>query len=655
MGEEWTRRSSKDSSGSAKTYGGIAGYEPCPEDGVTGWATTYSLTMGLQHELGIGPVVANFGPGTLAGIQARPDTALGEENANIRNILQCGLFAKGYWGGSGDGTYSSTTDRAVTEMAYDMGTTSPGEPQFVTPEVFKALLSMDAYVVTAGGTEKVRHIRQSLMKALQYEVGIPEDLANGNFGPGTKAGLRRNPVSVGSTGILVQLFSAACVFDEPVGNVRTTFTHSFDADLEEFVKIFQRFSALDDTGRGDYRTWAQLLISTGDPDRSASGCDTRFTIAADRARALFDDGYRYVGRYLGEPPESTLNKELQPGELANIFDAGLSVFPIWQYNARELADFSYTSGFQVALRAHERAVHHGFNRGTVIYFAVDYDVTQADIESNIVPYFSGVPAGLINQGKRYVHGVYGARNVGAEVTKSTYARWSSVSGMSRGFSGNLGFPLPANWAFNQIKEFTFTGGGTEFDLDNDVHKSGTDQGQESVNKPSTPSDEFVAYVQMLYDWELNHGSAGPSLRVMEYIRSGSHNEFQWKRLLGGVDEAFIAYANEHGAYLMREFEDSFTGHELGADTRPGTPIARNCSRRPESVRPSVSPTSSRTRTGTCSPRRSVVARTSSTPSGSTTSATETWGDSAITSTGVSGGGDGRERGVHGPQRAHHGG
>lgn len=519
-----------------KTYGGIAGYEPCPEDGVTGWATMYSLTMGLQHELGIGPVVANFGPGTLDGLRARPDIALGEENANICNIVQYGLFAKGYWGGSGDGTYSSTTDGAVTEMAYDMGIIAPGEPQFVTPKVFKALLSMDAYVVTAGGTEKVRRIQQwlngkyqhkstfflgpcdghfsrsvqqSLMKAIQYEVGIPEDLANGNFGPGTEAGLKRNTVLLGSSGIFVWLFSAACVFNEPIGDVRTTFTYSFDADLEEFVKIFQRFSALDDTGRGDYRTWAQLLISTGDPDRPASGCDTRFTITADRARALFDDEYRYVGRYLDEPPESTLNKELQPGELADIFDAGLSVFPIWQYNARELADFSYTRGFQDALRAHDRAVHYGFNRGTVIYFAVDYDATQADIESNIVPYFNGVLAGLINRGKRYVHGVYGSRNVCAEVTKHTYARWSFVSGMSWGFSGNLGFPLPANWAFNQIKEFTFTGGGTEFDLDNDVHKSGTDQGQKSVSKPSTPSDEFVAYVRMLYDLALDHGSADP--------------------------------------------------------------------------------------------------------------------------------------------------
>ena len=31
------------------TYSGIAGYDRCPENGKTNWATMYSLTQGLQH------------------------------------------------------------------------------------------------------------------------------------------------------------------------------------------------------------------------------------------------------------------------------------------------------------------------------------------------------------------------------------------------------------------------------------------------------------------------------------------------------------------------------------------------------------------------------------------------------------------------------
>ncbi|WP_219816654.1 glycoside hydrolase domain-containing protein [Arthrobacter sp. ZGTC131] len=163
-----------------------------------------------------------------------------------------------------------------------------------------------------------------------------------------------------------------------------------------------------------------------------------------------------------------MDKEIKPGELNVIFGAGLKVLPIYQDNARLLSDFTYSQGYQHAVRAHQLAASYGFNRGTVIYFAVDYDATQEDIDAAIIPYFQGVQAGLASNGKKYVHGVYGSRNVCLNVTAKTFARYSFVSGMSWGFSGNLGFPLPANWSFNQIKEFTVTNGADAFDLDNDV-------------------------------------------------------------------------------------------------------------------------------------------------------------------------------------------
>ena len=45
-------------------------------------------------------------------------------------------------------------------------------------------------------------------------------------------------------------------------------------------------------------------------------------------------------------------------------------------------------------------------------------------------------------GGTYKVGVYGARNVCIQVSEKGYANTSFVSGMSTGFSGNLGFPLP---------------------------------------------------------------------------------------------------------------------------------------------------------------------------------------------------------------------
>ncbi|QFZ21486.1 glycoside hydrolase domain-containing protein [Saccharothrix syringae] len=574
------------------TYRAAPGYEPCPENGRTGWATVYALTMGLQHELGISPVVAGFGPGTLARLRARGPIGPGEPNANICDIVQYGLFAKGYWGGAGEGRYSSVTAAAVREMADDLGVATEEPYLSLSPKLFKALLSMDACVLTAGGSEKVREVQrwlngryqhrstyflgpcdghfsrdvqQALVKAIQYEVGIPEEQANGNFGPGTQEGLRRNEVAEGASGIFVRLFSAACVFNEPVDDTVTTFKETFDARLREFVEAFQRFSALDVTGRGDFRTWAQLLVSTGDPSRPATACDTRFTITPARARVLYDAGYRYVGRYLEDPPGSTLDKQIQPGELEGVFGTGMRVFPIWQYSAREPADFTYAKGFDDALRAHARGLHHGFNHGTVIYFAVDYDATQAEIESNVVPYFNGVVAGLANQGKRYVHGVYGSRNVCAQVTKHTQARWSFVSGMSWGFSGNLGFPLPANWAFNQVREFRFTAGADAFDLDNDVHRPGADAGQGSVNQPVDPSDGFVAHVEGLHRLATVYDSSRADRLVAQYARHRRYDDFQWQQLIGPIDRGFVDYAESRGASPMTEFLDGFTGHALGVE------------------------------------------------------------------------------------------
>lgn len=177
-------------------------------------------------------------------------------------------------------------------------------------------------------------------------------------------------------------------------------------------------------GAGVYPTWCQVLISTGDPDRPGAACDG----------------------------------------ITEITDA------------RAAGDVTCDKGYADAVRAHQAALGFGFDAGTVIYFAVDYDATGDQIASNVVPYFHGVVAGLGDHGDHYAHGVYGSRNVCTPVTSSTSARWSFVSGMSYGFSGNMGFPLPVNWAFNQIETLTLGDGDARIEIDKDVWRTGTDPG-----------------------------------------------------------------------------------------------------------------------------------------------------------------------------------
>ncbi|TWP52901.1 DUF1906 domain-containing protein [Lentzea tibetensis] len=558
------------------TYGGVAGYERCDEDGSTSWDVMYSLTMGLQHELGISPVAANFGDGTYAKVAALGDVTA-SRNKNIIKIIQHALFCKGYWAGDVDGNWLVESQQAAAELKNNMGVDNSTSSQLFVKHI-KALLTMDAYVLLSGGREEVRTIQRwlnstyvqrssffiipcdghytrdvqtALLKAIQYELGVPDDQATGYFGEGTKAGLRRNTIEPGSPAAWIRLFSAACVFNSPFflfpNEWYATFTSSWTEGLGNWLRKFQEFSHIDPNGRGDFTTWAQLLVSTGDPDRKVTACDTRYHITASRSRALKNAGYVVVGRYLHEPPESTLDKEIQPGELQDIFSSGLRVFPIWQWNGRRLGDFTWSTGYDQGIMAHERASDvYKFNRGTTIYFAVDYDATTADINSNIIPYFQGVNAALKNRGKKYVIGVYGSRNVCSRVSAAVGARHSFVSGMSWGFSGNLGFSNPNNWSFNQIKEFKFNNSGDVFDLDNDVYR-GTDIGcgPENVDKPGSPVDAFLGFMDRLYAAAVayhNGDERYANLRVMEFLRVQAYNSIPWDVLAGGgVSEDWIEF------------------------------------------------------------------------------------------------------------------
>ncbi|MDX3534204.1 DUF1906 domain-containing protein [Streptomyces sp. MB09-01] len=582
------------------TYKSVAGYNPVTEDGKTGWNTMYSLTRALQHEIGITTLSNAFGPTTLSTLAARGPIKVGEPNKNIVKIIQCGLYCKGYSAGAIDGEMSNPTLFGFKTMMEDMGIPAEKVGNALPAKVFKALLTMDAYIFLSGGLEQIRlmqrwlnarywekstffigpcdgffsrDVQQALMKGIQYESGIPEGSANGIFGPGTEAGLRAHALGQGDSGTWVQLFSAACVANGPSntsGDI-ASFSYEFGPKLASWVKKFQNFSAISETGKADFDTWAQLLVAYGNPDRGVDCCDTRFTITPSRAKALYAAGYRAVGRYLDEPAGSTLNKEIQPGELDAIFSAGLSVIPLWQYDARKLADFTYANGYSHGRKAHERAEGYGFNRSTVIYFAVDYDATQAEMD-RIVDYFIGVNDALKSNGSKYITGVYGSRNVCSSVAGGAFVPYAYVSGMSYGFSGNLGFPLPQNWAFNQIKEFNFSAGSDTFALDRVAHRPGSDFGQNSVNQSgSSTVDQFIAYVQKVHDAAVAYGKGDANELCLQFMRWDKYTDSRWGSLFGDVDGAFIQFCTNRG--LGRARDQAYLDPSMGVTISPDHLIA----------------------------------------------------------------------------------
>lgn len=469
------------------TYRGVTGYTVIPEDGVTGWATMYALTRALQHELGITALSNSFGNATLAALQAQfPVVNKETARTNIINIVQAALWCKGYMGNlSGkavSGMYDSTTESSVERLKTDMGVKTVYPAAGLGPKPFKGLLTMDPYVLDSGGSSTVRTAQQwlngryvrrrdffivpcqgvfsretqkALMLAVQFELGMSDDAATGAFGPATQDGLRtRGLVKLGSadtTTTFVRLFQAALNFN----TYSAPFTGTFDAATRTQVTSFQTFSALAPVnGEGDYKTWASLLVSTGDSTRAAKACDTVTTITAVRATTLRTAGYQIVGRYLTNATSSTLNKKIQPGEVATIQDAGLSLFPIYQTFGGSATYFGATQGAADCRAAIAAARYHGFPIGTTIYFAVDFDAVDEEIRSNLFPHFAAIKGEMARYGGEYTVGIYGSRNVCSRVAGAGHSSSSFVSGMSSGFSGNLGFPLPKDWAFDQIATTT---------------------------------------------------------------------------------------------------------------------------------------------------------------------------------------------------------
>ena len=563
------------------TYTGVSGYNPCTENGMTGWETIYCLTRALQHELGITALSDSFGPTTWADLNAYGPVGRDSANVNMRTIAEAALYCKGYSGGDIDGGFGTGTGSGLTAMVSDMGLPGPQQPDLqiydVDPKVFKALLTMDAYVLTAGGSSMIqtcqrwlnsayygkgqffvgpcdghfsRNVQQALVLGIQYQMGLTDSQVTGSLGPTTEGALRTTAyVSSGSQDSgpagWVRLFQCAVAFntyDAHWGDDGGTFS----SDLAFTVTRFQQFCSLDATGAADYETWMSLLVSTGDPDRPGTAFDCMYPLNATTIQTVKANGYTTVGRYL----IGGTTKVLTNSEIALIFDNDMSLFPIYQDEGNVIGDFGYELGVGAGNDAAQAATNFGIPYGTVIYFSVDFDATDDDITSAIIPHFQGVVAGVGAFGSQYAIGVYGCRNTCIRLASAGLTTRSFVSGMSTGYSGNLGYPLPDNWAFDQIKDFTLAAGASgAVEIDNDI-ASGQDLGINSVTRPRDANDGFYTYLIWIEaragQWiEQGHTDRSATELVAQYLRArdktftftGSDTVF------GSLDQDFVDFVN----------------------------------------------------------------------------------------------------------------
>ncbi|MFI2201652.1 glycoside hydrolase domain-containing protein [Streptomyces sp. NPDC020192] len=557
-------------------YAGKLGIDRVPETGQTGWTTMFALTRALQYELGITTLSDTFGPTTLNALQSKyPSLNSGTvPSENFCRIIQSALYCKGYDGGDIDGKYSSRVQASVTKLKQDMGVDFAFPGSDVTPKVFKSLLNMDAYVTVNSGSDAIRAVQRwlngqfvnrkdffiipcdghhsrdvakSMLYAVQYTLGMADGTANGVFGPGTQSGLKdKATVGVGSSSTWVQLFSAGMVLNQrPV-----SFTSSFDGTLSDAVKQFQSFANLPVTGKGDYSTWASLLVSYGDQDRKGEASDGVTRITPARAATLKAQGIKYVGRYLTNPSVTTLpEKAIQAGELQTIADNGLRCFPIYQTYGRGADDFSYPLGRAAGQAAVNAALDHGFKTGTRIFFAVDFDALDQDVTSSVLPHFKGIVDALADDGNRYAIGVYGPRNVCQRVSEAGHATASFVSDMSSGFSGNFGYPLPENWAYDQVVTRKLGSGDGLIEIDNNI-ASGRDTGQGSFDKPRAAKPDVRLNGDVISAMQTD---VGKYMESLGYPLDGGTRSYQhWKCFQSAVvdhDDVITMLSNK---YNMRK-------------------------------------------------------------------------------------------------------
>lgn len=477
-----------------RTYRSKAGFGSVVEDGYTGWGTVNALIRALQIELGITTTANNFGPGTISRFQSRWPNGIhqqddgAQETSNVYGIIQDALWCKGYSAGASDITthFYSGTGKAIKQLKSDMGI---GGDSTVTLDVMKALLSMQQFVLlrSYGGISAIRQAQQqinqqyraytgiiptdglygremntALIQVLQAIEGFSPAEATGNFGNGTKARLTIvTPSNAASLPKWAWLAQVALVCNR----ISPDIYPSAQTALSTFVPQFQAKYQLPRSGVVDSTTWMSLLTSKGDPNRACKACDTRFEITAERLNLLKANGYEIVGRYLTEPNQDSKDpsdyfKAIRPGELERITNGGMKFFPIFQEYSTKLRHFTRENGARHATLARQAAQRLGIP-GTYIYFAVDFDATDPEVTSHILPYFQGVRGSL---GGGYKVGIYASRNICSRIIKAGYAGSAFVSDMSTGFSGNLGFPIPDDWNYDQFTEISdYKGAG--FDLD----------------------------------------------------------------------------------------------------------------------------------------------------------------------------------------------
>jgi hypothetical protein len=164
------------------------------------------------------------------------------------------------------------------------------------------------------------------------------------------------------------------------------------------------------------------------------GLDTTMELTR-HAVALERQGIDFAMRYYSHDAA----KNLSLGEARALCAAGLRIGAVWETAGTHVGFFTRARGLADGAAAYRMAREViGQPFGSAIYFTVDCDPTQADVDGAISDYFTGVHAALFarHEGEpSYAVGVYGSGLCCASLVESGAAAYSWLSHAS-GFAGS---------------------------------------------------------------------------------------------------------------------------------------------------------------------------------------------------------------------------
>lgn len=478
-----------------------SGSFPVEPDGMTGNTTVTALIMALQITLNLSPIDGIWGNGTT---NACPTVSSSASNGNLLKIVQSGLICKGYNPGTLDGYWGNNTANAISQFKSDLGFSNPSSQ--LSPAFFKFLLTTDPSIIISGSNVYIRAVQQylnanysslfvstlgyiptggfferktskALIYAFQYCIGTTAD---GVLGPNTFSLMPT--ISAQSTNDInvVKILQCALICNQ---FMTTYITGEYDGTTTYAVAEFQSFMCLSDdnlvnVGDVNRRTWGALLWSRGDTSRDYNSIDTITRLSTQQCSALYQNGVRYIGRYLTKV-QNGLDKNMTDDEIVRIHNSGCNIIPIFQESNSSANDFNYSSGYESWNKAIKAATKLRIPHCT-IYFAVDFDVTDYQVKTIIKEFFQGINDAKSVNPSIYDVGIYSTRNACQRINEYGLTTGCYVSDMSSAYSGNLGYIMPSNWNFDQFHETTITLGADSLHIDK-VIASGNDLGFSSFD------------------------------------------------------------------------------------------------------------------------------------------------------------------------------